>query len=56
MRGRLRGCVVSRAAANKIGDSGCSALAQALLHLSALQELNLEGDLILLIVVGLFVL
>ncbi len=54
MRGRLRGCVVSRAAANNIGPSGCSALAQALPHLSALQQLNLEGDLLMLIVVGLF--
>ena len=39
-----------------IGPSGCSALAQALPHLSALQQLNLEGDLILLNVFGLFVL
>ncbi len=56
MRGRLRGCVVSHAADNKIGDSGCSALAQALPHLSALQQLNLEGDLLMLIELGLFVL
>jgi hypothetical protein len=48
--------MISHAADNSIGPSGCSALAQALPHLSALQELNLEGDLILLIVVGLFVL
>ena len=32
---------------NKIGDSGCSALAQALPHLSALQRLILECNLIL---------
>ena len=32
---------------NKIGPSGCSALSQALPHLSALQELNLVGNLIL---------
>ncbi len=56
MRGRLRVCVVSHAAVNEIGDSGCSALAQALPHLSALQELNLEGDLLMLIVLCLFVL
>jgi len=31
----------------KIGPSGCSALSQALPHLSALQELNLVGNLIL---------
>ena len=40
----------------RIGPSGCSALAQALPHLSALQQLNLEGNLILLIVLCLFVL
>ncbi len=56
MRGRLRGFVVSRAAGNSIGDSGCSALAQALPHLSALQQLNLESNLILMIVLCLFVL
>jgi hypothetical protein len=32
-----------------IGDSGCSALAQALPHLSALQELDLGCNLILFI-------
>ena len=32
---------------NEIGPSGCSALSQALPHLSALQELNLRGNLIL---------
>jgi hypothetical protein len=48
--------VVSLAADNYISDSGCCALAQALPHLSALQQLNLEGDLILLIVLCLFVL
>jgi hypothetical protein len=47
MHGRLRVCVVSHAAANEIGPSGCSALAQALPHLSALQQLNLICDLIL---------
>ena len=40
----------------RIGPSGCSALAQALPHLSALQQLNLGGNLILLIVLCLFVL
>jgi hypothetical protein len=47
MRGRLRVCVISHAAVTMIGDSGCSALAQALPHLSALQKLNLGGNLIL---------
>jgi hypothetical protein len=49
MRGRLRVCVISHAAGNKIGDSGCSALAQALPHLSALQQLNLGSNLLLFI-------
>ena len=40
-------CVSSLAAGNKIGDSGCSALANALPHLSALQELILRCNLIL---------
>jgi hypothetical protein len=47
MRGRLRVCVGSHAAGNVIGASGCSALAQALPRLSALQELNLRSNLIL---------
>jgi hypothetical protein len=47
MCGRRRGCEVSHAAGNSIGPSGCSALSQALPHLSALQELNLQGNLIL---------
>ena len=34
----------SHAAGNKIGDSGCTALAGALPHLSALQSLNLYGN------------
>jgi hypothetical protein len=34
--------LVSHAAANKIGPSGCSALSQALPHLSALQQLDLQ--------------
>jgi hypothetical protein len=46
MRGRIRVCVISLAAGNRIGASGCSALAQALPHLSALQKLNLECNLI----------
>ena len=50
MRGRLRGCVVSHAAGNEIGDSGCSALAQALPHLSALQQVNLGGNWLMSIV------
>ena len=50
MRGRLRGCVVSHAADNSIGPSGCSALAQALPHLSALQQLNLGGNWLMFIV------
>ena len=54
MRGRLRGCVVSHAAGNDIGPSGCSALAQALPHLSALQQLDLGCNLILLILFCLF--
>jgi hypothetical protein len=45
-------CVISHAAGNAIGDSGCSALAQALPHLSALQELNLGCDLILFYLVS----
>ena len=40
----------------RIGPSGCSALAQALPHLSALQQLDLECNLLLLIVLCLFVL
>jgi hypothetical protein len=36
--------VFTRAADNNIGDSGCSALAEALPHLSALQELHLNGN------------
>jgi hypothetical protein len=36
---------------NHIGPRGCSALAQALPHLSALQNLNLEGNLILIYLV-----
>ena len=40
----------------RIGPSGCSALAQALPHLSALQQLNLESNLLMLIVLCLFVL
>ncbi len=40
----------------RIGPSGCSALAQALPHLSALQELNLYCNLLMLIELGLFVL
>jgi hypothetical protein len=52
MRGRLRVCVGSHAAGNKIGASGCSALAQALPHLSALRELNLGCDLILFYLVS----
>ena len=48
MRGRLRGCVVSHAADTSIGPSGCSALAQALPHLSALQSLDLGCNLLLL--------
>ncbi len=39
-----------------IGPSGCSALAQALPHLSALQQLNLSSNLLMLIVLCLFVL
>ncbi len=50
MRGRLRGCVVLHAAGNAIGISGCSALAQALPHLSALQQLNLGGNWLMFIV------
>jgi hypothetical protein len=34
----------SYAAENKIGDSGCTAVAGALQHLSALQVLNIGGD------------
>ena len=34
----------SHAAGNDIGDSGCTALAGALPHLSALQELGLSGN------------
>jgi hypothetical protein len=56
MRGRLRVCVVSHAADNAIGDSGCSALAQALPHLSALQELNLRSNLIFFVFFCLIVL
>jgi hypothetical protein len=56
MRGRLRVCVVSHAAGNQIGDSGCSALSQALPHLSALQQLNLGCELILFILFCLIVL
>ena len=40
----------------RIGPDGCSALAQALPHLSALLQLNLSCNLILLIVLCLFVL
>jgi hypothetical protein len=49
MRGRLWMCVILHAAGNAIDPSGCFALAQALPHLSALQELNLESSLILFI-------
>jgi hypothetical protein len=49
MRGRLRVCVVSHAAVNDIGTFGCSALAQALPHLSVLQQLNLGSNLLLFI-------
>ena len=34
----------SHAAGNNIGDSGCTAVARALPHLSALQELHLRGQ------------
>jgi hypothetical protein len=34
----------SHAAGNNIGDDGCTAIAGALPHLSALQELYLSGD------------
>jgi hypothetical protein len=54
LRGRLRVCAISHAAVNEIGDSGCSALAQTLPHLSALQELNLRSDLILFMFFCLF--
>ena len=40
----------------RIGPSGCSALAQALPHLSALQQMDLGCNLIFLIVLCLFVL
>ncbi len=40
----------------RIGPSGCSALAQALPHLAALHLLTLGGNLLMLIVLGLFVL
>jgi hypothetical protein len=46
--------LVSHAAANKIGSSGCSALSQALPHLSALQQLYLGGNLILFVSCSLF--
>jgi hypothetical protein len=46
--------LVSHAAGNKIGPSGCSALSQALPHLSALQQLDLESNLILFVLCSLF--
>jgi hypothetical protein len=46
--------LVSHAAGNAIGDSGCSALSQALPHLSALQLLYLGGNLILFVLCSLF--
>jgi hypothetical protein len=46
--------LVSHAAGNAIGDSGCSVLSQALPHLSALQLLYLGGNLILFVLCSLF--
>ncbi len=56
MRGRLRVCVALHAADNFLEDYGCSALAQALPHLSALYYLNVRRKLILLFLFGLIVL
>ncbi len=52
MHGQLRGHLVSPAAGNGIGDSGCSALSRALPHLSALQELDLEFEVTLRLVLS----
>jgi hypothetical protein len=46
--------LVSHAAGNEIGPSGCSALSQALPHLSALQQLDFESNLILFVLCSLF--
>ncbi len=43
LRHALQGICCSHVAANRIGATGCSALAGALTHLSALQQLNLGG-------------
>ncbi len=45
--------IVLNIGGNYIGDSGYSALSQALPHLSALQELNLECNLILFVLCSL---
>jgi hypothetical protein len=46
--------IVLNIGGNCIGDSGCSALSQALPHLSALQQLYLGGNLILFVSCSLF--
>jgi hypothetical protein len=46
--------IVLNIGGNYIGDSGCSALSQALPHLSALQQLDLESNFILFVLCSLF--